>query len=206
MVGPMVGMVAGGADMSRIWVFISLMSLGYGIITGRVNDISNALLAVPEKAFSLVIVVVGAAAFWSGFMFIMQEVGMIGVLSKLLRPFMKLVFPKLHDKQALDYLSTNIAANMLGLGFAATPSGLKGIKRLKELSPLPEGVASDDMITFLVLNTSGVTLIHTTVIAIRTSMGAQNPNDFMFLAIISTSLSTVAGILADKWIRRPYHA
>ena len=110
----------------------------------------------------------------------------------------------LKDKEAIEYLSMNIAANMFGLGYAATPSGLKGIKRLKEISTFPEGVASDEMITFLVLNTAGVTLIPTTVISIRKSYGSKTPTDFVFFAILSTLSSCVFGLLADKLLRKPY--
>ena len=98
----------------------------------------------------------------------------------------------------------NIAANMFGLGFAATPSGLKGIKRLKQISTMSEGVASDEMITFLVLNTAGVTLIPTTVISIRKSYGSTTPTDFVLYAIVSTLLACVFGLLADKVLRKPY--
>ena len=108
------------------------------------------------------------------------------------------------NKEAIEYLSMNIAANMFGLGFAATPSGLKGIKRLKQLSNMPEGVASDEMITFLVLNTAGVTLLPTTVISIRKSYGSKTPTDFVLYAIISTFAACVFGLLADKILRKPY--
>jgi spore maturation protein A len=135
---------------------------------------------------------------------IFKEVGIVDFISLAIRPIFKKIMPNLKDKEAIEYLSMNIAANMFGLGFAATPSGLKGIKRLKELSTMPEGVASDEMITFLVLNTAGVTLIPTTVISIRKSYGSQNPTDFVLYAIISTLMACIFGLLADRVLRRPY--
>ena len=135
---------------------------------------------------------------------IFKEVGIVDFISLAIRPIFKKIMPNLKDKEAIEYLSMNIAANMFGLGFAATPSGLKGIKRLKELSTMPEGVASDEMIAFLVLNTAGVTLIPTTVISIRKSYGSQNPTDFVLYSILSTLMACVFGLLADKVLRRPY--
>ena len=132
----------------------------------------------------------------------MLEIGVIKWIAKALNPLLKLIMPKLKDEEAKNYISSNIAANMFGLGFAATPSGLKAMKRIKELSLEEEGVASDEMITFLVLNTGGVTLIPTSVLAIRQAAGSSNPADFVFLAIISTLLACVAGLISDKIFRK----
>ena len=137
-------------------------------------------------------------------MYIFKEVEIIDFISLAIKPVFKLIMPNLKDKEAIEYLSMNIAANMFGLGFAATPSGLKGIKRLKEISTMPEGVASNEMITFLVLNTAGVTLLPTTVISIRKSYGSTSPTDFVLYAIIGTMMSCVFGLLADKILRKPY--
>ena len=109
--------------------------------------------------------------------------------------------PNLKDKEAKKYISSNIAANIFGLGFAATPSGLKAMKRLKEISK-EEHTASDEMVTFLVLNTAGVTLLPTTVMAIRQSYGSINPVDFLPLAIIGTICSCIGGLILDYLFRK----
>lgn len=187
--------------MNRVWIGIIILSLFYGILTGRVEAISSAILALPMKGFTLCITLVMSACFWTGIMNIMLETGVIGWVAKALDPLLKLIMPNLKDEEAKKYISSNIAANMFGLGFAATPSGLKAMKRLKSISREEEHVASDEMITFLVLNTGGVTLIPTSVLAIRQAAGSTNPADFVFLAIISTVLACVVGLLSDRFFR-----
>ena len=189
--------------MNKLWGGIILFSLIYGIISGRGEELANIILEVPKETLELSITVIGSALMWSGFMRIMEDSGIISRLSKLFRPLMKLIFPKLKDEKALNYISTNISANLFGLGFAATPSGLLGMKRLSEISEVDKTVASDDMVTFLVLNTAGVTLVPTTVLALRESLGSNNPADFMFIGLIGTVLSCVGGIVIERLLRRP---
>ena len=190
--------------MGKIWAFIIAIASVYALIYGRAEQLLDGILSIPEEAFSFLLIVLSSTIFWTGFMYIFKEVGIIDFISLAIKPLFKKIMPNLKDKEAIEYLSMNIAANMFGLGFAATPSGLKGIKRLKQLSNMPEGVASDEMITFLVLNTAGVTLLPTTVISIRKSYGSKTPTDFVLYAIISTFAACVFGLLADKILRKPY--
>ena len=188
----------------KIWGGIILIASVYAIIMGRVELLLDGILSIPDESFAFLLIVISSTVFWTGFMYIFKEVCIIDFISLAIKPLFRKIMPNLKDQEAIEYLSMNIAANMFGLGFAATPSGLKGIKRLKELSPMPEGVASDEMITFLVLNTAGVTLIPTTVISIRKSFGSKTPTDFVLFAIISTLCACIFGLLADKILRRPY--
>ena len=190
--------------MGKIWGGIILIASVYAIIMGRVELLLDGILSIPDESFAFLLIVISSTVFWTGFMYIFKEVGIIDFISLAIKPLFRKIMPNLKDQEAIEYLSMNIAANMFGLGFAATPSGLKGIKRLTELSPMPEGVASDEMITFLVLNTAGVTLIPTTVISIRKSFGSKTPTDFVLFAIISTLCACIFGLLADKILRRPY--
>ena len=190
--------------MGKIWGGIILIASVYAIIMGRVELLLDGILSIPDESFAFLLIVISSTVFWTGFMYIFKEVGIIDFISLAIKPLFRKIMPNLKDQEAIEYLSMNIAANMFGLGFAATPSGLKGIKRLKELSPMPEGVASDEMITFLVLNTAGVTLIPTTVISIRKSFGSKTPTDFVLFAIISTLCACIFGLFADKILRRPY--
>lgn len=190
--------------MGKIWGGIILIASVYAIIMGRVELLLDGILSIPDESFAFLLIVISSTVFWTGFMYIFKEVGIIDFISLAIKPLFRKIMPNLKDQEAIEYLSMNIAANIFGLGFAATPSGLKGIKRLKELSPMPEGVASDEMITFLVLNTAGVTLIPTTVISIRKSFGSKTPTDFVLFAIISTLCACIFGLLADKILRRPY--
>ena len=190
--------------MGKIWAFLIVVSSMYALFTGRHEQLLDGVLSIPQESFDFLIVILSSTVFWTGFMYIFKEVGIIDFISLAIKPIFKLIMPNLKDKEAIEYLSMNIAANMFGLGFAATPSGLKGIKRLKEISTMPEGVASNEMITFLVLNTAGVTLLPTTVISIRKSYGSSSPTDFVLYAIIGTMMSCVFGLLADKMLRKPY--
>ena len=191
-------------ELGKILGGIILIVSVYAIIMGRVELLLDGILSIPDESFAFLLIVISSTVFWTGFMYIFKEVGIIDFISLAIKPLFRKIMPNLKDQEAIEYLSMNIAANMFGLGFAATPSGLKGIKRLKELSPMPEGVASDEMITFLVLNTAGVTLIPTTVISIRKSFGSKTPTDFVLFAIISTLCACIFGLLADKILRRPY--
>ena len=188
--------------MNKIWVILSLICIVYGLFTGRYEELANAILALPEEAMSLTVTLIVSACFWNGIMMIMYDVGLIDIIAKALDPLLSLIMPTLKDEKAKKYISTNIAANMFGLGFAATPAGLNAIKRLQEISPeVDKTIASDDMVTFLILNTAGVTLIPTTVIAIRQSYGAVNPTDFMIYGIIGTICSCIAGLVLDRIFR-----
>ena len=120
--------------MNKIWLIIICFSLVYGIATGRGAELSNVILNVPKEAFTLLITMITAACFWSGMMKIMEEVGIVDFIAKKIRPLFKLIMPNLKDEKALNYVSMNIAANIFGLGYAATPSGLKAVKRMQELN------------------------------------------------------------------------
>jgi spore maturation protein A len=192
--------------MNKIWLWIICFSLIYGIFTGRGAELSNVILNVPKEAFNLLITMITAACFWSGMMKIMESVGVVEFIAKRIRPLFKLIMPNLKDEQALNYVSMNIAANIFGLGYAATPSGLKAVKRMQELNVEDKSEATDEMVTFLVLNTAGVTLIPTSVMAIRAGLGAVNPADMLIYPIIATLLSCVSGLMADVYFRRKRYA
>lgn len=188
--------------MNVIWISIFFISIVYGMFTGRITSVSNAILSVPKESVSLLITLVSSACFWNGMMSILTDVGFIRWMSKKIRPLFTTVMPHFKDELALDYVATNIVSNMLGLGYGATPSGLKAIKRMQELNDKDKKEATDEMVTFLVLNTAGVTIIPTTVISIRSSLGSVNPTDMIFLPIIATFFSCVAGLISDYYFRR----
>ncbi len=188
--------------MNKIWIGIIIISLIYGLTTGRLEDISSCILALPMEGLNLVCTLVFSACFWSGIMMIMYDSGLIDQVAKALNPFLCFIMPNLKSEDAKKFISMNIAANMFGLGFAATPAGLKAMKELKRISKEKDDTASDEMVTFLVLNTAGVTFIPTTVMAIRQSYGAENPADFIILAIIGTVFSCIVGLTFDYIFRK----
>lgn len=192
--------------MNLIWLVIISFSIVYGILTGRGAELSNIILDVPRDAFNLLITMITAACFWSGMMRVMESVGIVDFIAKKIRPLFKLIMPNLKDEKAINYVSMNIAANIFGLGYAATPSGLKAVKRMQELNEGDKTEATDEMVTFLVLNTAGVTIIPTSVMAIRASLGSSNPADMLIYPIIATLLSCVSGLIADVIFRRKRNA
>ena len=192
--------------MNKIWLVIICFSLVYGICTGRGEELSNVILNIPKESYTLLITMITAACFWSGIMKIMESVGIVEFIAKKIRPLFKVIMPNFKDEEALNYVSMNIAANIFGLGYAATPSGLKAVKRMQELNNGDKSEATDEMVTFLVLNTAGVTLIPTSVMAIRASLGAVNPADMLIYPIIATLLSCVSGLIVDAYFRRRRYA
>ena len=120
-------------ELGKIWGGIILIASVYAIIMGRVELLLDGILSIPDESFAFLLIVISSTVFWTGFMYIFKEVGIIDFISLAIKPLFRKIMPNLKDQEAIEYLSMNIAANMFGLGFAATPSGLKGIKRLKEL-------------------------------------------------------------------------
>ena len=189
--------------MNKIFVGIISLSILYGILTGRYQEMATAVLALPQDCLSLVCTLVFSATFWSGIMMIMYDSGLIEQIALALNPLLKRIMPNLNDQEAKNYIAMNISANIFELGFAATPAGLKAMKRLKEISTEEDpSVASDEMVTFLVLNTAGVTILPTTVMAIRQKYGAVKPADFLILAFVGTLLSCVGGLFLDYLFRK----
>ena len=110
--------------MNKIWVILALVCIIYGLFSGRYEELSNAILSLPEEAMTLTITLIVSACFWNGIMMIMYDIGLIDIIAKALDPLLSLIMPTLKDEKAKNYISTNIAANMFGLGFAATPVGV----------------------------------------------------------------------------------
>ncbi len=188
--------------MNKIWISIFFISILYGMLTGRVETMSTSILNIPKETISLLITLVGSACFWSGIVSIMEKAGVVKWLCKKIRPLFNVIMPNFKDEEALEYVSMNIAANILGLGYGATPSGLKAIKRMQKLNVGDKTEATDEMVTFLILNTAGVTIIPTTVISIRSALGSVNPSDMILLPIIATFTSCLSGLLVDYYYRK----
>ena len=141
-------------------------------------------------------------AVWLGLMNIALKSGLLNKISLLFTPILGKLFPDIpKGHEALSYIASNIVINMFGLGSAATPCGLKAMHALQELNPKKEQ-ASKSMITFLVLNTAGVTLIPTTIIAMRAMYGSSSPTDIVLPCLLATSCASIAGLTLDYFIRR----
>ena len=169
------------------------LSLLYSLLTGRGNTGVSALLQGADSAVQAVLSMAGGFAFFCGLIRILEKAGAVRFLSRLLSPFLKkLLGPSLPDS-ALDYVTMNFTANMLGLGNAATPMGVEAAKRMAAGS-----TASNALCLFLVINASSVQLLPSTVIALRAAAGSQAPGAIIFPTLLATFLSTLAGILSCK--------
>lgn len=183
-----------------IWFFLIFIGIIYSFISGN-DKMGEIILNSSSDCYSLLISLFPLMILWSGIMNIANDSGLLSKFSKLLRPILSRLFPSVKNMKALDYISSNIAANLLGLGSAATPYGLKAMEELDKDNNHKD-VASDGMITFLVLNTSGVTIIPMTVIGMRLAYGSINATNIIIPSIIATGISSISGLLIDYIIRR----
>lgn len=180
--------------LNYIWVGIMLLSIAAGAATGKLDQVTNALLGGGEEAIKLTLTLGGAMCLWSGIMRIAEKGGLTNMLSKVMSPLMRILFPGLDPSgPACRCILMNMAANFLGLGNAATPFGLRAMNELAKVNP-SENTASNHMITFVVLNTASIQLIPTTVATLRLKYGASNPLDIL-PAIWITSLGAAATAL-----------
>lgn len=169
--------------------------------TTYLGKITNAAIESAGVAVKLAIGLIGVMALWLGLMKVAEEAGIIKIIARIVRPITKRLFPGIpKDHPAIGAMIMNISANMLGLSNAATPLGLKAMEELDKLNP-HKGKATDDMITFLVINTSAITLIPATAIAIRASLGSANPQQIILPSIIAASMATIVGVTAVKIIQ-----
>lgn len=185
-----------------IWVFLILIAIIYSLCTGQVETINNGILTHATSGFNLILEMMPLIVLWTGIMKIAEKSGLLHVFARALNPILRRLFPSLpRNHKALGYIASNIGANMLGLGSAATPFGLKAMEELQKDNP-KKSEATEAMITFLVLNTGGVTLIPTTVIALRIMHGSNNPTEIIITSILATAVSSISGLLLDYFIRR----
>ena len=202
--------------LNYIWASMILVGVIYGAITGRMADITNAALDSAGDAVSLCITMIGVMALWVGLMEIAQKSGLIAKLTRGIQPFINFLFPRIPaGHPAREYISTNLIANVLGLGWACTPAGLKAMEALAQLEKergnpaylsesgavkggRMERVASNEMCTFLVLNISSLQLIPVKMIAYRQQYGSVNPAGIIAPAIVATAVSTAVAVVYCK--------
>lgn len=185
-----------------IWALFIIIGIIYSLISSNFNIINNEILVSGKSALDLLIGMLPLLVIWMGLMKVAEEAGIISSISKMMSPILKKIFPSVpNNDPSLGFIASNIAANMAGLGSAATPFGLKAMESLQKLNK-DKKVASEAMITFLVLNTSGVTIVPTTIISLRLLYGSVNPSVVLPFCIIATTCSTIGGLTIDYLIRR----
>ncbi len=185
--------------INYIWVAMTIIGLLFAAINGKLKEVNEAIFQSANEAVTLCIGLISILVFWLGMMRVAQEAGLLTKLANLFRPIILKLFPEVpSDHPAVGYILSNIIANMFGLGNAATPLGIKAMEQLKQLNG-GKSTASRSMVTFLALNTSGLTLIPTTVIAIRMNYESTNPTEIVGPTLIATFCSTVGAILIDRY-------
>lgn len=184
--------------INKIWFSFIFVGITYGFISGNISAVNEEIITSAKKSLDIFISISPVIVLWLGIMTIASDSGLLNKISNILYPILGKIFkdiPKNHE--SLGYISSNIAANILGLGSAATPFGLKAMKSLQELNDNKD-TASHSMITFLLLNTSGLTLVPTTVISIRMLYKSINPTSIITSTILATLISTISAIILDK--------
>jgi spore maturation protein A len=185
--------------VNYIWVVMTLIGLGFAMVNGTMAEVNEAVFTGAKEAVTLCIGLISILVFWLGMMRIAEDAGLLSKLSSLFKPFVTKLFPEVpSDHPAMGYILSNMIANMFGLGNAATPLGIKAMEELKELNG-GENEASRSMITFLAINTASITLIPTTVIAIRMNYNSENPTDIVGPTLLATAVSAVAAIFIDRY-------
>ncbi len=195
--------------LNYIWAFMILIGVVYGAFTGKMAEVTSAALESAGDAVSLCITMIGVMALWVGLMEIAQKSGLIAKLTRGIQPFISFLFPRIpKGHPAREYIATNLIANVLGLGWACTPAGLKAMEELAKLEAergtpgyASEGkgrVASNEMCTFLILNISSLQLIPVNMIAYRSQYGSVNPAGIIAPAIVATFISTLVAVVYCK--------
>lgn len=188
--------------VSYIWAILILLGVVYSFFSGRLDVLNDSILTNANDALDLILNLLPIIVLWTGILKIAEESGLLQKFAKFLNPILSKLFPDVpKDNKALGYISSNIAANMLGLGSAATPAGLKAMNELQKINEKKD-TASTAMITFLILNTAGVTIIPTTILALRAAYKSASPGEIILPAIIATTCSSIAGLTLDYIIRR----
>lgn len=190
--------------LNLIWPIFIIISFVYAIFTGNVESVNNSIFESASDAVELSITFLGTICLWNGIMEIAKQTSLIKKLTNFLSPIMKWLFQDVQKSDTThEEISMNIIANILGLGNAATPLGLKAMKSLQKQNPQKDTL-SNSMAMFIILNTASLQLIPTTVIAIRSSLGSINPTQIIFPIWCATIAAAIAGILSAKIFMKKY--
>lgn len=187
--------------MNYIWGIMIILAVLYGAVNGTLGQVGEAALNSSKEAVSLCITMIGIMSFWVGIMEIAKNAGIIRGVSRKMCPIIRFLFPNLsEDSKARDYIISNMIANILGLGWAATPAGLKAMEELakEQRGSLKEKTASNEMCVFLILNISSLQLIPVNIIAYRSQYGSVNPTAVIAPGLIATTISTLTAVVFCK--------
>lgn len=190
--------------LNKIWPAFLIISFIYAILNGNIEEFNNSIFTSCAQTVDLILKLFGTMCLWNGLMKIVQETSLMKKLTKFISPLMKILFPKMkkEDKEYKE-ITINIIANLLGIGNAATPLGLKAMQTMQEKNPQKDKI-TDSMAMFIVLNTASIQLIPSTVIAVRASLGSVNPSQIIVPVWIATIAADVAGIVVSKILMKKF--
>lgn len=188
--------------MNYIWFLIILISVISAAVTGKVDDMVNAIWSGAQKSIEIALYLAGIMAFWLGIMKIAEKSGLVSLIAKFLTPVARRLFPDVpKDNPVIGNIAMNFSANAFGLSNAATPMGIKAMEELQKLNK-DKSSASNDMCTLLAMNTAGFQLVPATVIAVLAACGAKNPTEIVFPTLIVTSVAFVFAIFIVKVLEK----
>ena len=186
--------------LNIVWPIFIIISFSYAIFSGNLEKLNSSIFESTETAINLSLTMLGTMCLWNGIIEIAMNTALIDKLNKILKPIINFLFPEVKDNREItSEISMNMIANILGLGNAATPLGLKAMKSMQKCNN-EKDTLSNSMIMLIVINTASIQLIPTTVIAIRTSLGSENPTAIVLPVWIATILAAIAGITATKFL------
>lgn len=184
--------------MNKIWGAFIVIGIVFSLVTGNIDSLNNEIINYPGEILNIFLSMLPLMVIWSGIMNIAKDAGLLDKIADFMSPLFRIIFPDIpKGHESLGYIASNLTINMLGIHNASTPFGLKAMASLNELNK-DKKTATRSMITFLVLNTSGVTIIATDIIAIRKMYGSVNPTMILSTTIAATIITTIIGLLLDR--------
>ena len=188
--------------LNYIWIFMILFSFVCAVFNGSMPQLSSAILESCSDAVALCIKLLGTLCLWCGLMNVAEKSGLCDMIAKMLSPVLKKLFPGCKDDSAImKAVSMNITANLLGLGNAATPTGIRAVKEMNRLNPDNQSVTAD-MMTFVVINTAALKIVPSTVASLRAAAGAENPMDIILCVWLSSAFALVSAVMSVKLLGR----
>ena len=190
--------------LNIIWPNFIVVSIVYAFFSGNIQNVSNGIFDSAASAVELTLTFFGTICLWNGVMQIAKQTTLMEKLTKALKPLMRFLFPELKNhKQAQEEISINVVANLLGLGNASTPLGLKAMKTMQKENPKKDTL-TNSMAMFIVLNTASLQIIPTNVIAIRSSLGSNSPSGIILQVWVATIIAAVVGITVTKILMKRF--
>ncbi|WP_339296119.1 nucleoside recognition domain-containing protein [Paenibacillus sp. FSL W7-1279] len=188
--------------INLIWMGMILIGFIFAAFNENIESVTKAAFDGAQTGVTVSFGLISILVFWLGMMRLAEDAGLLKKVAKLLGPVVRFLFPDVpKNHPAMGYILSNMSANLFGLGNAATPMGIKAMQELQKLNPDKE-TASPAMCTLLALNTASITLIPTTLIAIRLNYESANPSEIVGTTLLATAIATAAAIMADRWYRR----